>query len=1091
MAGELYFCEVVGAGGGFLDFDGDGDLDIYLVQGQFLDERGKKPLYPPHGPLPLRDRLYRNDSVAGSGAVPSFTDVTESSGIDARGYGMGVAVGDVDNDGHPDLYVTNLGSNQLWRNLGDGRFEDVTEAAGCDDDRWSASAAFLDYDRDGWLDLFVTNYVDFRLDNNKECFTDTGGRDYCGPKSYAPVPDRLFHNRGDGTFEDVTVTSQVARTYGSGLGVVCADFDDDGWIDIYVANDGMENQLWRNLGNGKFEDIAVFSGCAMNADAGVEAGMGVDAADIDGDGDEDLIVTHLTHETNTVYINQGNAEFLDHSIATGLGMPSWNQTGFGAAWFDYDGDGLLDLLVVNGAVKGIARLQRAGDPFPLREPNQLFRNLGGLRFAEVSGSAGAALAHVEVSRGAVFGDVDNDGDLDVLITNNSGPPRLLLNQVGNSHRWIGMRLAGGAGRRDMLGARVMVELASGRITRRARSDGSFLSASDPRVLVGLGGAPRVERVVVAWPDGSAEEWPELAIGHWHELVQGSGRPVPAGTLRDSGKETSPDSGKETSPVVVRNPEVPDASSDPAVEPVRVEIPYPALDRHEAGLVAKVQEGRKRIERLGSASSEDALEAYLALGKLFHAHAFWDAARACYHNATTLAPRKHAPLYLLACVEEHRGEIEPARAALERALLACPDDVPTLVRLGRNRFTASRSQTAQELYRRALSRDPSCGAAHYGLAQVAMSEGRFEEAARGFRSALDALPHASEIHYPLSQALRQAGEADRARAHLERRGTVPVTLPEPLLAELAGLREGFRPHLLAGSRLIKDGKLPAAEVELRKALSRSPDHIAVRVNLGLVLALQNQLEAALEQLHEALRIEPDNAEAHLNVGAIHSRLGRDEDALGHYRAALERSPRSPNPALNLGHALRRLGRHEDALLAYDEALRRDPIHHDALVSKALTCLRLHRYRAALDTLEAARKALPEDAEIAHIQARVLATAPEDGVRDGPRALRLMRRVGQQPEGRTLERGMTLAMALAECGHFPAAVRAQELLSKSATTEGDAEQQARIAVHLDRYRNGRSCREPWPDEHPTLSPRRLTPGAITVAPGQRGWSVFTDN
>jgi hypothetical protein len=534
MSGEFQISEIMGAGGALLDFDNDGDLDVYLVQGQMLGP-GKtldQSLIPPRSGLPLTDRLYRNDlEVRADGTrTLRFTDITKGSGLVGRAYGMGVATGDFDNDGRVDLYRTALGPNQMFRNNGDGTFTDVTAQTGTGDPRWSVSASFVDIDRDGWLDLYVGNYVDHSVDDGIRCSSRTGKRDYCGPRSYKPVPDRLYRNRRDGTFADVTAAAQVAREYGPALGVVAADFNADGWADIYVANDGEPNLLWMNEQNGRFRNTALLSGAGLNSLGSAEGSMGVDAGDFDNDGDEDLFVTNLPGETNTLYVNDGSGHFEDRTATAGLAIPSLPHTGFGTAWFDFDNDGWLDLVVANGAVRIVESLARAADPFPLHERNQLFRNLGTGRFEEVTARAGAVFELSEVSRGAAFGDVDNDGDVDVLITNNNGPARLLINRVGQRNRWLGLRLIGGAEPRDMLGARVGVFRDKGPpLWRRARADGSYASANDPRVVVGLGNAETVRRVRVVWPSGRVEDWSDIAAGRWITLKEGSGvRASPSG-----------------------------------------------------------------------------------------------------------------------------------------------------------------------------------------------------------------------------------------------------------------------------------------------------------------------------------------------------------------------------------------------------------------------------------------------------------------------------------------------------------------------------------------------------------------------------------
>ena len=521
MSGKFYLPEITGSGGALFDFDNDGDLDVYLVQGNVLEPNTTpgNTLFPWRSAEPPRGRLFRNDLKS---RQLTFTDLTQQSGIVATGYGMGAAVGDINNDGLPDLYLSNLGSNQMYLNKGDGTFVDVTKESGTDDPRWSTSASFFDYDRDGWLDLMLVNYAEFTVANSPNCYAATTARDYCTPRVFRAPGNRLFHNKGKGVFEDVTVAAGVSKEFGHGLGVVTADFNNDGWIDIYVANDGDQNQLWINQKNGKFVNNALLAGAAVNRNGQTEAGMGVDAADFDGNGTDDIFVTHLMDETNTLYVNLGEELFEDRTREAGLGMPGRRFTGFGTLFFDYDNDGWLDLFVANGAVQLLPELLRKKNPFPLGQPNQLFRNTGKGSFVEVMDQLGAEMQLLEVSRGAAFGDVDNDGDTDVLVTNNNGPARLFLNQVGNRNHWVGLRLVGKSGR-DMLGAQVQIAISEGKVLhRRVRTDGSYLCGNDPRVLVGLGSSAQVKAVRVRWPSGVVEEWKDVGIDRYSVLVEGSG-----------------------------------------------------------------------------------------------------------------------------------------------------------------------------------------------------------------------------------------------------------------------------------------------------------------------------------------------------------------------------------------------------------------------------------------------------------------------------------------------------------------------------------------------------------------------------------------
>ena len=489
--GQFYMHEIMGSGAALFDYDNDGDLDAFLVQGD--------------GP----SRLFRND-LASSAAALRFTDVTAQSGIALRGYGMGIAVGDYDNDGDLDLFVTTFGADTLLQNNGNGTFTDVTAAAGVSDPLWSTSAAFLDYDRDGDLDLFVANYLDFAIADNKVCHDSVGTRDYCSPRAYRAVPDRLYRNEGGGRFTNVTEPAGISKADGNGLGVTAGDYNGDGWLDLYVANDATPNQLWINRKDGTFVDEGVLSGSALNAAGNPEGSMGIASGDFDADGDEDLFITNIIAETYALYVNDGKGNFDDQRTRAGLSQLTAAFTGFGTEWFDYDNDGWLDLFVANGAVN-VIEAQR-GQPAPYRMKNQLFRNTGrGLgaeasakaaRFEDAGAAAGPAFARAEISRGAALGDVDNDGDVDVLVTTNNGPARLLLNRSDRKHHWLQVRLQQDSGNRFALGARVGVERA-GKPTlwRRVKTDGSYLSASDLRVHVGLGPSPQIDAVIIEWPDG--------------------------------------------------------------------------------------------------------------------------------------------------------------------------------------------------------------------------------------------------------------------------------------------------------------------------------------------------------------------------------------------------------------------------------------------------------------------------------------------------------------------------------------------------------------------------------------------------------------
>lgn len=494
--------EIMGGGVGFLDHDGDGRLDLYLVQ-----SGGG-----------TGNALFRN---RGDG---SFEDVSAAAGVDDRGYGMGCATGDYDNDGRVDLYVTNLGNNVLYRNMGNGRFENRTKIAGVGDPGWSTSATFLDYDADGDLDLFVANYVDWGKDPafaEKACHATSGARDYCSPQSYAaPARDTLYRNEGDGRFTDVTVECGLAAKSGTGLGAVATDLDGDGSLDIYVANDQMPSFAWLQVEAGHFVERAVPLGIAVDERGQSQAGMGVALGDVDSDGDLDLWKVHLHRESHVLYLNRGGF-FDDATARLGLAAPTRRYTGFGTGFLDFDRDGRLDLFVGNGRVQYVAEVIDGSSDDPFAEPNQLLRQRDDGRFEDVTADSGPALRLSATSRGAAFGDYDNDGDIDIAVVNRDAALHLLRNDVQPHGNSLTLRVLDRHGR-DALGARLTVVVEEISRAFQVESASSYCAAGDPRVHVGLGAATRVDRVDVLWREG----------GH------STHGPFPAGfaTIRAPGRE---------------------------------------------------------------------------------------------------------------------------------------------------------------------------------------------------------------------------------------------------------------------------------------------------------------------------------------------------------------------------------------------------------------------------------------------------------------------------------------------------------------------------------------------------------------------------
>ena len=493
-SGLRLFNEFLGSGGGFFDYDGDGDLDIYLVNGA-IQINGQKEKTP-------HNVLYRNN---GDG---TFADVTKTARVGSSAYGTGATVGDYDNDGDLDLYVTNFGEDQLYQNNGDGTFSDVTQNAQVGNQKWGTSAAFADVDNDGYLDLYIANYAKYNTKEDIKC-DERGVHVYCGPHAYPAVHDTLFKNNGDGTFTDVSESYRPADLIPMhGLGVTFGDYDNDSDIDLYVANDQDPNFLFQNDGKGKFLEIALISGVCYNDMGKEEAGMGTDFGDYNNDGQLDLTVSNYQTETNTLYHNHDKDFFIDNTITSGIAEVTHGYLGWGIKFFDYDNDGYQDIFVANGHLMDNITLLEKHVSYP--QQNLLFRNLGDGTYANVISKADG-LSLKKVSRGAAFGDYDNDGDLDILVTNCNQPPDLLMNVVGNRNNWIQIRVVGRKSNRSGIGTKIKVVTSNQTQYREIQSGGSYLSFHDLRAHFGVGKAEQIDLLEIRWTSGQIDRTERLPV----------------------------------------------------------------------------------------------------------------------------------------------------------------------------------------------------------------------------------------------------------------------------------------------------------------------------------------------------------------------------------------------------------------------------------------------------------------------------------------------------------------------------------------------------------------------------------------------------
>lgn len=920
-AEQRYILESMSSGAAFFDYDGDGYLDVFLVNSTRMEADSANST----------NRLYRNTEGA-NGRV--FEDQTDEADLRRTGWGMGCAVGDYDNDGDVDLYLTYWGPNVLYRNDG-GRFAEVR--LGVEDGGWGTSAAFGDVDADGFLDLYAANYLVFDLQNppggGQLCSGFKGLDVYCGPHGMVPQANVLYRNEGGTGFVDMSRATGIDADQQASLGVVFFDGDDDGDPDLYVANDGYPNLLYRNDGPWQLEEVAAFAGAAYSEDGRAQAGMGAAAGDYDNDGDLDLYTTHFSDDVNTLYQNEGNGQFVDFTAAAGLGGPVRPYLGWSTGFFDYDNDGWLDLFAVNGHIYP----QVAQHPSGLRyaQRNLLYQNAGGT-FVEVGTKVGPGFAQEKVSRGGALGDYDNDGDLDLLVVNLNDAPTLLHNRGGSRSNWLGLELVGSESNRDAQGARVVLSTANGRQLREAQRGVGYLSQSDGRVLFGLGAAEEVERVAVRWPSGRVQLLERPETRRYWVVREGEG---------EEGLIASYVGPADTADWGVREQPVQMDRERPVTRYV-AEGDQTAADHYKAG-IERYRQGRyqEAIDafRVSIRLQPDTLKTYYSLGIALYSGLGWAEEAAAVLEVVVRRDSSWSPVYpLLGAVYMDLNRQDRAIRLLERAVALDPawenhnrlglahlrNENPTaaiaaferavrqapwqphphlnLARLyeqqGRKQAAARQRQIFVQLrpiedevqrHLDNLSSFPGDIESRHLLGEAYVAQGRVEEGLTAFRQVIAADSSYAPAHYGLGAALHYKNELEAAIAAYERAGELQ---PE-LVGAFADLGQAY--HQL------RDYKRAIAAY--RRALALQPDLPAVRTKLGMAYAQRGDLAQAVAAFKTALSAEPALVAARDALAQVYAAQGQDAAAIREWEAVLRLEPRYPRAASQLRLAREQLAK----------------------------------------------------------------------------------------------------------------------------------------------------------------------------------------
>jgi Tfp pilus assembly protein PilF len=951
-----YLIETMTGGVAIFDYDNDGWMDVFFVNGARLKDR-----QPDGEPLDKSapqfwNRLYRNNHDG------TFVDATEKSGLRGRGYGMGAAAADYDNDGFSDLFVTNYGEAILYHNNGDGTFSDVTARARLMVEGWATGAGFFDYDNDGYLDLFVCRYLQWNFrEGSLFCgVNQPGGRSYCHPDKFQPISNHLFKNNGDGTFSDVSRASGISASLGKGLGVAFGDFNNDGFTDINVANDSFPQFLFKNNGDGTFTEVGKMSGVSYTEDGKTFAGMGTDFADVDNDGNPDIVTTALPYEYFSFFRNEGNGSFSYATLTSGLGKVTRLFSGWGMRIFDYDNDGRKDLFFANGHV--MDNIELTQPHLSYRQKPLLLRNVGN-EFVNVSPTSGEIFSRDWAARGAAFGDLDNDGGVDIVVSTCAGPAYCLRNEGGNRNHWIGIQLRGVRSNRQGIGAKIKLTTSNGQTQYNTVSTaGSYLSASDSRVFFGIGEEQSIKEIRIRWPSGieqviatpkpdqflkvieesPAEGSPTNRTDHSrlegreYEKIESAPEiapsPWPSPPKRGRGEEKigvnslAPFGGEGARKAGEGNNLRPTAVGQLSSTPQRTSLSQPKTDTKSAA-VAKYQLAESLLQQGKVAEASEALnaaiqlqpgfiEAHFALAVILARQGKEKYGAAVDHFLTVLQlDPKHIDARInLSNVLEQESDFEGAASALKEALSIAGDRADLYVMLGQKQAGAERYWESIKSFRQALELDPKVPGAHYGLAMTLRSLGDLAAAQSEFELALKLNPNDALAHYQLGRFLIQQKELLQAAHHLEESIRLSPDLADAY-AKLGVVYKSLERN-------------EDAEKAFRTAVRLNPRMEKACYGLAQLLQIEGKTEEAQKVFEQVRQLKASSsalAEASsLNaMGVVRMNAGELDEALEKFRAALELDPTYAAAAYNQGLVQARQGKTTEAIQSFRTAIRLRP------------------------------------------------------------------------------------------------------------------------------------------------------------------------